>query len=129
MSSKKISGGGLTKGQIIERVAGNTSLSAGQVREMFGHLARAAESGLRERDEFRLPGIGRFVRRERAARTGRNPQTGEAIDIPARHVVKLNLQANFVQSALPGNPNIPAPGRRKKKPKSGEGVERKPARR
>jgi len=50
-------------------------------------LAKAISSG----EGVRLPGIGSFSVVERAARTGRNPQTGKTITIPARKAVKFSV--------------------------------------
>lgn len=41
------------------------------------------------------PGLGKFERVERAARKGRNPQTGETIDIPAKKAVKFTPASDF----------------------------------
>jgi DNA-binding protein HU-beta len=41
--------------------------------------------------EFPLPGLGKLVRKDRAARMGRNPMTGEQISIPAKTVVKFRV--------------------------------------
>lgn len=42
-------------------------------------------------ERLRLPGVGSFTVSQRAARTGRNPQTGASINIPARKVVKFSV--------------------------------------
>lgn len=49
-----------------------------------------------------LSGFCKFDRRERAARTGRNPQTGEAIQIPAKTVVKITPLKAFKDTVLAG---------------------------
>jgi DNA-binding protein HU-beta len=50
---------------------------------------------------FVMPGIGRLVRVERKARTGRNPATGEAIKIPAKTVVKARIAKQLKDAVLP----------------------------
>ena len=49
----------------------------------------AVTEALKSGEKVTLVGFGTFMVAERAARTGRNPQTGEKIEIPARKVVKF----------------------------------------
>lgn len=46
---------------------------------------------VRSSGEFNIPGIGKLVKKQRAARQGRNPLTGESIQIPAKTVVKFRV--------------------------------------
>ena len=57
-----------------------------------------------------LPGLGRLVRQERKARTGRNPATGATIKIPAKKVVKFRV-AKAVKDAIvpPKKEKVAAP--------------------
>lgn len=48
-----------------------------------------------------LPGIGRLVRQERKARTGRNPATGATIKIPAKKVVKFRIAKSVKDAIVP----------------------------
>jgi DNA-binding protein HU-beta len=48
-----------------------------------------------------LPGIGRLVRQDRKARTGRNPATGETIKIPAKKVVKFRVAKAAKDAIVP----------------------------
>jgi len=48
-----------------------------------------------------LPGIGKSVLVKRKARMGRNPQTGKAIKIPAKTVVKIRLAKSFKEAIVP----------------------------
>jgi len=57
------------------------------VAEVFDTMTR--ELGRRKPDEIRLPGFGVFSVTTRSARQGRNPQTGEDMDIPAKRVPKF----------------------------------------
>ena len=50
---------------------------------------------------FVLPGIGRLVRVDRKARTGRNPATGESIKIPAKKVVKFRVAKAAKDAIVP----------------------------
>jgi DNA-binding protein HU-beta len=53
------------------------------------------------KDTFTLPGIGKLVLKNRAARMGRNPKTGETISIPAKRVVKFRV-AKAAKDAILG---------------------------
>jgi DNA-binding protein HU-beta len=48
-----------------------------------------------------IPGLGKAVKANRKARTGRNPQTGEPIKIPAKTVVKFRLAKAFKDAVVP----------------------------
>lgn len=51
--------------------------------------------------EFTIPGLGKLVKAERKARTGRNPATGEAIQIPAKTTVKFRLAKGAKDAVVP----------------------------
>jgi len=72
----------MTKADLIEKVqAARSDLSKRQVSDVvdavFDHVAKA----IRKDKRFSMPGFGTFVVKRRAARVGRNPQTGAAIEI------------------------------------------------
>ena len=77
----------MTKAELIKAVAEKaeiTQKAATQVVDaVFGIVQEAVARG----EEVRLPGFGIFVVKDRAARNGRNPQTGEEITIPATKAV------------------------------------------
>ena len=50
--------------------------------------------------EFPLPGLGKLVKKDRAARMGRNPMTGEQIQIPAKTVVKFRVAKAAKEAVL-----------------------------
>jgi DNA-binding protein HU-beta len=54
-------------------------------------LAETAIQETRKNGEFMIPGLGKLVKAQRAARMGRNPQTGEAIKIKAKTAVKFRV--------------------------------------
>ena len=51
--------------------------------------------------QFVIPGLGKAVKARRKARQGRNPQTGETIQIPAKTVVKFRLAKAFKDAVVP----------------------------
>jgi len=79
----------LTKSAIQSTLAAKTGLAKKQVVIVFDELAKLA---YREaKNSFTIPGIGKLVLVNRAARIGRNPATGEQIQIPAKKVVKFRV--------------------------------------
>ena len=64
-------------------------------------LAMKADRTIDAKGLFVMPGVGRLVRVDRKARTGRNPATGEAIKIPAKKVVKFRIAKAVKDSIVP----------------------------
>ena len=60
-------------------------------RAIFDELSRLAVEQLAETGRLRMPGLARFAVRERAARTGRNPRTGERVEVPAGQAVTVRV--------------------------------------
>ena len=79
----------LTKSQIQATLAAKMGLAKKQVGEFFDELAALAYK--EAKNSFTMPGIGKLVLVNRAARIGRNPATGEQINIPAKKVVKFRV--------------------------------------
>jgi DNA-binding protein HU-beta len=82
---------GLTKTALIRTIAEQIELPNKQVALFFDTLAATAVKETKKNGEFTIPGLGKLVKAERKARTGRNPQTGEAIKIKAKTVVKFRV--------------------------------------
>lgn len=81
----------MTKAQIVNALAEKTGLSKKEVNTFFEELNDMAYKEVKKNGEFTLPGFGKLVKTKRKARKGRNPATGEEIDIPAKTVVKFRL--------------------------------------
>lgn len=73
----------MNKRELAENVAEDTGLQMSQSEAAVGAVLDAIASTLAAGDGVTLAGFGTFEVRERAARTGRNPQTGEALEIAA----------------------------------------------
>jgi DNA-binding protein HU-beta len=82
---------GMTKTQLVRTMAEKLELSNKQVSGFLEQLADTAVRETKKNGEFTIPGIGKLVKAERKARVGRNPQTGEAIKIKAKTVVKFRV--------------------------------------
>ncbi len=70
-------------------VADRAGLSKAQTGQALTAFIEHLQTALGQGDKVSLPGVGQFEVAERAARQGRNPQTGEPIDIPASKAVKF----------------------------------------
>jgi DNA-binding protein HU-beta len=82
---------GMTKSALLSALAEKTMLSKKQVAMFFDELTAMAYKEVKKNGVFIMPGFGKMVKMKRAARTGRNPATGEAIKIAAKTVVKFRL--------------------------------------
>jgi DNA-binding protein HU-beta len=79
----------MTKSQIIAAVAEKADISKSQAKDALEGLAELAYAGAA--DGFTIPGLGKLVKVDRAARMGRNPATGETIQIAAKTVLKFRI--------------------------------------
>lgn len=73
----------MTKQEMIEKIACKTGETKKATDETVKAFVEVVTEALAEGDKVQLVGFGTFEVRERAARTGKNPQTGEALEIPA----------------------------------------------
>ncbi len=88
----------MTKSQIADHIAKKAEISKKLAIQLLEELAALA---YREaKNTFTLPGVGKLVLVNRKARMGRNPQTGEAIKIPAKRVVKFRIAKAAKDSIL-----------------------------
>lgn len=76
----------MTKQELIGLIARNTGLPKANVDYVLEEFASLMRASLAKEGEITLQGVGKFTVANRAARTGRNPITGEEISIPARRV-------------------------------------------
>jgi DNA-binding protein HU-beta len=79
----------MTKADLIESVAAKLDLPKGQAERAVQLVFEDIVQALRNGDKVNVSGFGTFAVSERKARTGRNPKTGEAIDIPASKSAKF----------------------------------------
>ena len=88
----------MTKGQVISYLAEKMGLTKAQAGQFLEELAKLAYKEAKQ--GFTLPGIGKLVLVNRKARSGRNPATGETIQIPAKTVVKFRVAKVCKESVL-----------------------------
>ena len=89
----------LTKSQIAASIAEKVEISKKQAVEILDFIAQLAYKNAK--NTFTLPGLGKLVLVNRKARQGRNPATGETINIPAKRVVKFRV-AKAAKDAILG---------------------------
>ena len=76
----------MNKAELIEAVSDAADLSKSDATKAVDGVVDAITNSLKNGDQVTLVGFGSFLVRDRAARTGRNPRTGEAIEIAAAKV-------------------------------------------
>ena len=73
----------MNKQQLIELIVENKNCSKKTAEEAIDFFTDGIKKGLASSDEISLIGFGKFYKQQRKAREGRNPKTGEKINIPA----------------------------------------------
>lgn len=76
----------MNKSELVDQVAARSNLSKKDAAGAVDAIFESIESALAQGDKVQIVGFGSFEVRERSARTGRNPQTGEEMEIGARKV-------------------------------------------
>ncbi|UYL08759.1 HU family DNA-binding protein [Bdellovibrio sp. SKB1291214] len=85
----------MNKAQLIEKIAGETKVSKAQAETILDCAVENIKKAVKKGDDVKLVGFGTFTKAKRKARTGRNPQTGKAIKIPAAWAPKFRAGAEF----------------------------------
>jgi len=85
----------MNKTQLIEAMASSTGLNKADAKKALESFVAVTGEALKGGEKVSLVGFGSFSISERSARTGRNPQTGAAIQIAAKKVVKFKAGAEL----------------------------------
>ncbi len=85
----------MNKGDLINKIAGDAGVSKAQAGRALDSFLGTTMGAVGKGDKVTLVGFGTFSKARRAARTGRNPQTGASISIPAKNVVKFKAGKDF----------------------------------
>lgn len=91
----------MNKKELVESVVAaqtKSGLSKRAVVEIIGETFAAITKGIKKNGRFNFPGFGTFTVRARAARKGRNPQTGETIKIKASKSIKFKAAPSLKRS-------------------------------
>jgi DNA-binding protein HU-beta len=85
----------MNKAQLIDSVAKSTGETKRVVGDVVDEVVTVIQKQVKKGDKVTLPGFGTFSRRQRAARTARNPQTGESIKVRASKVPAFKAGSSF----------------------------------
>jgi DNA-binding protein HU-beta len=91
----------VTKSQIVAHFAKKFELSKKSASSIIDEMAMLAIAETKKTGVFTFPGIGKLVLSKRKARKGRNPATGEEINIPAKTVVKMRIAKACKEAIVP----------------------------
>ena len=91
----------MTKAQIVTHFAEKFELAKRTASEIVDEMASLSVSETKKAGSFTIPGVGKLVLRKRKARKGRNPATGESINIPAKTVVKMRITKACKEAIVP----------------------------
>lgn len=87
----------MNRTELVEAIAAAANLKKVEAEKALQGLLEAMSNGLAAGETIALTGFGSFSVSSRAARTGRNPQTGKTIEIAARKVIKFKPGKNLSQ--------------------------------
>ncbi len=91
----------MTKSQLVSLIAEKAEVTKAVANKILDVIATTAVSETKKVGQFVVPGLGKLVKSNRKARMGRNPQTGEAIKIPAKTVVKFRVAKACKDAVVP----------------------------
>ena len=104
----------MTKTELIEKVSESSKISKEDVHAVIEGFLGAIEDSLKKGEKVALVGFGTFEVVKREARTGRNPQTGLALSIPAKTVPKFSAGKTFreaMNTTVKASAPAPAPAK------------------
>lgn len=88
----------MNKAQLIDAMAAGSGLTKADAKKALNALIGTTTNALKGGDRVALIGFGTFSVSKRNSRTGRNPQTGKEIKIPAKKVVKFKAGADLADA-------------------------------
>jgi nucleoid DNA-binding protein len=91
----------ISRQEIIAAMALETDLSADQAQQVFKAMMTVFQNSLEQGAAIKIPGFGTFNLRQKNARPGRNPKTGEGVMIPAKKTVLFKPSA-YLKTKLVG---------------------------
>ena len=81
----------LTKSELAEKLFENVGLNKREAKEFVDSFFEVMRDALQRGEQIKLSGFGNFVLRDKRARMGRNPQSGDAMEISARRVMTFKV--------------------------------------
>ena len=91
----------MTQTQLVKEVALSAGIANKAAKQILETIASIAVRETKKNGVFVVPGIGRLVRVERKARMGRNPVTGEAVQLPAKKTIRFRIAKAVRDAAVP----------------------------
>ena len=88
----------MNKSELVDAIAAETKLTKADATKALEAFVNSTTKALKKGDRVALVGFGSFSVAKRAARTGRNPQTGKAIKIAAKKVAKFKAGAELAKT-------------------------------
>ncbi len=85
----------MNKAELIDKLSKDVALTKADTERVLDAFIETVRSSVKKGDEVKLVGFGTFTKSKRKARTGRNPQTGKAIKIPAAWYPKFRPGSEF----------------------------------
>ncbi|MFN7975901.1 MAG: HU family DNA-binding protein [Acidobacteriota bacterium] len=98
----------LTKADLVDGVATSAQLSKKEAEVIVNIFLQSLVETIQKGEGIELRGFGSFRFRERGARSGRNPRTGESVHVPAKRVVYFKM-GKELKKLLNQDPATPAP--------------------
>lgn len=88
-------GKSMNKAELVDKVAKQTSMTKAHIEKVLDSVVDTITKSVKKGDEVKLVGFGTFSKAKRKARTGRNPNTGKEIHIPATWAPKFKPGTDF----------------------------------
>ena len=99
----------MNKGELISQVARSVGSTKAIAEKVINAMMESITTSLQKGDDVRLFGFGSFAIKQRLATTGRNPRTGAAIQIPAKHIIKFSPVAALKEAVALGSTEASEP--------------------
>ena len=91
----------MKKSEMLTELSASTEMTKKDVSAFLDTFIDLAYKETKKRGAFVIPGLGKLVLKKTKKRKGRNPATGEEIDIPAKTVVKFSLSKTCKDAIIP----------------------------
>lgn len=88
----------MNKADLVNSISQSTGMAKTKTNQVLDVITSIITETLAKGDKVTLVGFGTFTTSERKARKGRNPKTGEIIDIPAKRVAKFKAGSSLIET-------------------------------
>ena len=97
--SREKGGNTMTKADLVEKIAKEAGITKRAAEKALKCVTDSIQACTRKRERIALPGLGSFTTSKRKARVGRNPRTGQTLNIPAKTVPKFSPAKELIEAA------------------------------